>query len=1220
MRTFLIIFLLSLVHWSTAQVCPTQPANIPLSGWTQSFNADWFAGSDYLDALNQPELGTGVSDSNLAIATNSGIEAFIGVKRRSTIAPADNVPFVDGKYQVPTGYSATSPSDPTPTSLTTWNFLVYVDLGSASFADVDVRLYLDFDPCFSNEASEMFELSYSDLMALSNLDPSEISQLATNQNLASNAWAVFDDPNIASIDPTAAGYYTIALAIYDDCGNQRLWHEVLVAAGDAFSPDANGNGIADAADVSGCKVPSACNYDCNATVSDGSCEYLSCSGCTIVEACNYNTSATITDASSCLFPLDIYGNEQVDCDGNCLSDSDGDGVCDAFEVVGCQDDSACNYNPSATDAGSCNYPAAYVDCDGVCLADEDGDGICDELEVGGCDDSAACNFDNTATDNDGSCDYSTCAGCTIENACNYNASATISLPSTCVYPADGFDCNGDCLNDADGDGICNFQEIPGCTDELACNYSSAATDDSGNCTYALPYRDCNGSCENDANGNGLCDEEEVVGCTDPLACNYDPAATFNSAALYSWGCDYTSCVGCTLEDACNYDASATQPNFASCLFPAPLFTCEGNPIFDLNGNGIPDQYDFEGCTSLSALNYDPLATIDDGSCSFSIIGCTLPWAPNYDPDANIQATPVFDVCFLAPMEGMPGPAMALTGCTDYAACNFAPGGDPSLPCDYSCFGCTNDAACDYNPDAVYNTGCSDFTSCYGCTNASADNYDDGATVDDGSCTISGCTTAVACNYNADANSDDGTCEFTSCAGCMNAAACNYDGAATLSDGSCVFATGPCDVCEAGEVVDNDADNDGVCDADEIPGCVTPGACNYNSAATNPDGSCVFPTGCDTCSGATDGTGTVIDGDQNDNQICDALEVPGCMNENACNYDAQATQSDGSCEFESCVGCMDETACNYDEEATLSEPISCVFAETGYDCAGSCLSDTDGDGVCDLFEVAGCDDDAACNYDVTATDNNGSCTYPDLHYDCNGDCLVDEDNDGVCDPLEVLGCVNPGACNYDENATESNGSCEFTSCAECGDEDACNYVADALVSDLTLCTYPPSGYDDCAGTICTDADADGTCDFDEVPTCIGEFDAPVIALQGVVDLSTDPSTWDAEASEVSVADANEVSLTYTDYAGRLTDGVYSVTRIYLATDVCGNSAEAGQLLRAAGQTEGCTFVQATNYDAAAINDDGSCTFESACPADLTNDGIIGASDLLILLSGFGIPCP
>ena len=36
--------------------------------------------------------------------------------------------------------------------------------------------------------------------------------------------------------------------------------------------------------------------------------------------------------------------------GNCLVDTDGDGICDEFEVAGCQDATACNYNADATDA------------------------------------------------------------------------------------------------------------------------------------------------------------------------------------------------------------------------------------------------------------------------------------------------------------------------------------------------------------------------------------------------------------------------------------------------------------------------------------------------------------------------------------------------------------------------------------------------------------------------------------------------------------------------------------------------------------------------------------------------------------------------------------------------------------------------------------------------------------------------------------------------------
>ena len=46
----------------------------------------------------------------------------------------------------------------------------------------------------------------------------------------------------------------------------------------------------------------------------------------------------------------VYAADYYNCDGVCLSDMDGDGVCDELEIVGCQDEMACNYNDAATDA------------------------------------------------------------------------------------------------------------------------------------------------------------------------------------------------------------------------------------------------------------------------------------------------------------------------------------------------------------------------------------------------------------------------------------------------------------------------------------------------------------------------------------------------------------------------------------------------------------------------------------------------------------------------------------------------------------------------------------------------------------------------------------------------------------------------------------------------------------------------------------------------------
>ena len=41
-----------------------------------------------------------------------------------------------------------------------------------------------------------------------------------------------------------------------------------------------------------------------------------------------------------------------------------------------------------------------------------------------------------------------------------------------------------------------------------------------------------------------------------------------------------------------------------------------------------------GCTDATACNYDPDATLDDGSCNFDCNGCTDPAACNYDPTAT----------------------------------------------------------------------------------------------------------------------------------------------------------------------------------------------------------------------------------------------------------------------------------------------------------------------------------------------------------------------------------------------------------------------------------------------------------------------------------------------------------------------------------------------------------------------------------------------------------
>jgi hypothetical protein len=69
-----------------------------------------------------------------------------------------------------------------------------------------------------------------------------------------------------------------------------------------------------------------------------------------------------------------------------------------------------------------------------------------------------------------------------------------------------------------------------------------------------------------------------------------------------------------------------------------------------------------------------------------------------------------------------------------------------------------------------------------------------------------------------------------------------------------------------------------------------------------------------------------------------LDVPGCMDTCACNYNDNATLNDGSCDFTSCVseGCTYPDADNYNPEATLDIG-TCVFTN-------DCPADINDDGT------------------------------------------------------------------------------------------------------------------------------------------------------------------------------------------------------------------------------------------------------------------------------------
>ena len=96
----------------------------------------------------------------------------------------------------------------------------------------------------------------------------------------------------------------------------------------------------------------------------------------------------------------------------------------------------------------------------------------------------------------------------------------------------------------------------------------------------------------------------------------------------------------------------------------------------------------------------------------------------------------------------------------------------------------------------------------------------------------------------------------------------------------------------------------------------------------------------------------------------------------------------------------------------------------------CTADVDSDSICNDV------DDCVGEYDALGV--------------CNGGCPADVDDDGICDTEEIPGCQNPAACNFDATATDDDGSCVFVG-------DACDDGNALTLGDVyTNCALPNFG--------------------------------------------------------------------------------------------------------------------------------------------------------------------
>ena len=669
-----------------------------------------------------------------------------------------------------------------------------------------------------------------------------------------------------------------------------------------------------------------------------------------------------------------------------------------------------------------------------------------------------------------------------------------------------------------------------------------------------------------------------------------------------------------------------NPGFGSTLYSGQQF---GVPCLS-----APPVY---GCMDDDYQEFDPLATVDDSSCvNLHIYGCTDPSAFNYNPNATINdivpdcqyqlwigdaggdgwgnsylgvyqnginfgtftmGPGSYQDSFLLILDaGIPvnvyyfevgGPqqppeevqfqtwhnSFKLTNADGVVLMHegtnpFANNGQGALQsfqspfwttytavpfcgdyCIPTVLGCMDSLAFNYDSTANVDDG-SCIPYILGCMNVFAINFNPLANVDDGSCIpfINGCTDSTADNYNPLANTDDGSCYYI---GCMDVAACNFDSTATVNNG-CQY---PAQYYDCNNVCLLDSDGDGICDELEIPGCTNPIALNFDITATDDDGTCILPI-----YGCTDPLAFNYDPLANtDNGSCVPV-VYGCTDPTQFNYDPSANTDNGSC-ISYIYGCTDSTAFNYNVNANTDNG-SCISVVNG--CTDSTainynpLANTN-DGSC-IAELLGCTDSTAINYNSLANTDDGSCiatilgcTDP-LAFNYNQLANVD---DGSCIAF-VYGCTDPTQFNFNPLANSDDGSC-IPFIYGCTDPTAFNYNANANTDNGSCipvifgCTDSTQfNYDPLANT------DNGSC----IPFIYGCTDAAAFNYDPLANINDNSCCLIAGCTD-------PLAINYNEFA--CFDDNSCITAV-----------------------PGCTDVSAYNYNPAAnVSDSTACLYDAGC---------------------------
>ncbi len=378
--------------------------------------------------------------------------------------------------------------------------------------------------------------------------------------------------------------------------------------------------------VLGCADPEAVNYDPEADFNDGSCIYI-VPGCTDQDGINFNPQANLDDGS-CYYLADIeihFGAEPIGVISQPMGIYIQSAVMDNADLrIG---DEIAVFNNDLMLAsiqlpGSLSEPLQIiVFADDVNTPEPDGyiPGTTASFRY----------WDASEQLEILDIDYALWEGSDVFEPLSFmNVGLTVELNPGCTDP-EAYNYNPWAnVND----GSCIF-DLPGCTDPDACNYNPLAQLNDGSCLYYDCAGECGGSavlseCGCVGGSTGL-DPRWCFGCTDEFAVNYNPNAVIDDGL-----CLYPG-VGDMDQDGVVDILDAVM------LVWVILDEIQDVPEHaDLNSDGFVNIIDviilvdvilypnLLGCTNPDAVNFNPEAAYDDGSCIvFQFQMNTIPAGP-----------------------------------------------------------------------------------------------------------------------------------------------------------------------------------------------------------------------------------------------------------------------------------------------------------------------------------------------------------------------------------------------------------------------------------------------------------------------------------------------------------------------------------------------------------------------------------------------------------------